>query len=113
MENTIVSRDSIEDMTVFFKVLGDETRLRIVLAIAKEERCVSALSSTLEMTTSAISHQLKYLKYAGLVKSRREGKNVYYSLDDEHVEDIINTALLHTGHIHEEHGPHDEQGRHK
>ena len=89
---------AVEDMTAFFKVLGDETRIRIVLLILDAERCVSDIASSLSMSDSAVSHQLKALKSAGLVKTRRDGKNIYYSLDDEHVNEILSTALAHTEH---------------
>jgi ArsR family transcriptional regulator len=89
---------AVEDMTAFFKVLGDETRMRIVLLISEESRCTGDIAAALNMSDSAVSHQLKALKAAGLVRTRREGKNIYYLLDDEHVNEIISTALAHTEH---------------
>lgn len=89
---------SVEDMTSFFKVLGDETRMRIVLALHEEGSCVGELADKLDMTDSAVSHQLRALRDARLVKARRSGKNVYYSLDDEHVTEIIETAYTHVEH---------------
>ena len=82
----------------FFKVLGDETRMKIINALAHEELCVSDLSAALEMTQSAVSHQLKLLRMAHQVKARREGKSIYYSLDDQHVIDILEEALTHIRH---------------
>ena len=89
---------AVEDMTAFFKVLGDETRMRIVLLISEEARCTGDIAAALNMSDSAVSHQLKALKSAGLVRTRREGKNIYYVLDDEHVNEILSTALAHTEH---------------
>ena len=85
-------------MASFFKVLGDDTRMKIMYAIQNQELCVGNIAEILDMTQSAVSHQLRALKYAGLVKSRRDGKNVYYSLDDEHVVEILAKALIHIRH---------------
>ena len=82
----------------FFKVLGDETRMKIINALAHGELCVSDIAAALEMTQSAVSHQLKLLRMAGQVKARREGKSIYYSLDDQHVIDILEEALIHIRH---------------
>lgn len=79
----------------FFKVMCDSTRMRIMAALDSGEMCVCDLSALLDMTKSAISHQLKVLKDAHLVKSRREGKNVYYSLKDDHVKLIIEMGIEH------------------
>lgn len=78
-----------------FKMLGDPTRLRIVLALGREELCVCDIAALLGMTVSAISHQLRLLKTMRVVKYRRTGKMAYYSLDDEHVEDLIRFAARH------------------
>lgn len=82
------------DLADLFKVFGDTTRIRILYAL-EHEMCVCDIAEVLGMTQSAISHQLKTLKQSKLVKSRREGKTVYYSLDDEHVREIINCGLEH------------------
>lgn len=82
----------------FFKVLGDGTRTKIVCALDKRELCVCDLASLLNMTKSAISHQLAYLKNAKLVKFRRDGKNVFYSLDDGHVKQIVDLTIEHLTH---------------
>lgn len=82
----------------FFKVLGDETRMKIINALSHGELCVSDIAAALEMTQSAVSHQLKLLRMAGQVKARREGKSIYYSLDDQHVIDILDEALTHIRH---------------
>lgn len=79
----------------FFKVLGDSTRSRIICALDENEMCVCDLAVLLNMTKSAISHQLRYLREANIVKNRREGKNVFYSLADDHVKDIFEKGLDH------------------
>lgn len=78
-----------------FKVFGDPTRIRILYALSAQELCVCDIASVLNMTQSAISHQLRILKQMKLVKFRREGKTVYYSLADSHVETILNQGLDH------------------
>lgn len=85
-------------ITSFFKCIADETRVNIIYTIADKEICVNDIAKQLEMSQSAISHQLKVLKKEGFVKTRREGKNIYYSLDDEHVVDLIHTASIHIQH---------------
>ena len=85
----------LDGLTNFFKVLGDKTRTGIVCALDGNELCVCDLAALLGMTKSAISHQLAYLKNAKLVKFRREGKNVFYSLDDDHVTQILQCGLAH------------------
>lgn len=78
-----------------FHILGDPTRLRIAMALAKEELCVCDIAALLGVTDSAISHQLRLLKNLRLVKFRKQGKMVYYSLSDEHIEDLIRVAARH------------------
>jgi DNA-binding transcriptional ArsR family regulator len=78
-----------------FGVLSDPTRLNIVVALSKEELCVCDIAALLGMTDSAISHQLRVLKNLRLVKYWKKGKMAYYSLDDEHIEDLIRIALRH------------------
>ncbi len=82
----------------FFKVVGNETRMKILCTIAHDEVCVDDIAENVNMTKSAVSHQLKILKEEGLVKSRRDGKNIFYSLDDQHVVDIIDIAFIHIEH---------------
>lgn len=84
-----MSEEKIEDLAELFKVFGDSTRIRILFALFESEFCVCDLAATLNMTQSAISHQLKILKQSKLVKSRREGKSIFYSLADDHVRTII------------------------
>lgn len=85
-------------MAELFKVFGDYTRIKIIYALFKKELCVCDIAEVLGMSQSSISHQLRVLKSARLVKFRKEGKVVYYSLDDEHVGNILNTGLSHVEH---------------
>lgn len=96
-----VSAEKLQSLTAFFKVIGDGTRMRILVALLQGELCVCALAELLEMELSAVSHQLRVLRQADLVRSRREGKTVYYALADAHVEQIIHMGL---DHINEERG---------
>ncbi|AEJ61056.1 regulatory protein ArsR [Spirochaeta thermophila DSM 6578] len=85
----------IDEMASFFRMMGDPTRIRILSLLFDEELCVHTLADRLEMTQSAVSHQLALLKHAWLVRSRREGKHVYYSLADEHVKQVYELAREH------------------
>ena len=87
--------EKLFELADLFKVLGDSTRVRILSALFQSEMCVCDISALLDMTQSAISHQLRVLKQARLVKNRREGKVVYYSLDDEHVMSIFEQGINH------------------
>lgn len=78
-----------------FKALGDYTRVRILFALSVGELCVCALAEVLEMSQSAISHQLRLLRAAKLVRYRKEGKNVFYALDDNHVRNLVAQGLDH------------------
>ena len=88
--------DSIFRLTEFFKILGDPTRLKILSCLLISEMCVNDLAVFLDMTASAISHQLRVLKQAKLVKSRRDGKLIYYSPNDFHINEILNAGFEHT-----------------
>ncbi len=85
------------DLAELFKVFGDSTRLRILFALFEEEICVCDLAEKLEMTQSNVSHQLKVLKTSKLIKARRDGKQIYYSLADNHVRTIIDQGREHVG----------------
>ncbi len=87
--------DPIYEVSELFKVFGDSTRSRIICALSIEEMCVNDLSATLTMTQSAVSHQLRILREARLVKSRKQGRVVYYSLNDEHISQIFAMAFDH------------------
>ncbi len=93
--NELPDEDALYDLAELFKVFGDSTRIRILFALFETELCVCDLSEALDMTQSAISHQLQILRTNKLVKSRRDGKQVYYSLADEHVVTIIAQGLNH------------------
>ncbi len=83
------------DLAELFRVFGDTTRMRILYALSENELCVCAIADLLKMQQSAISHQLRILKQARLVKGRREGKTVFYSLADDHVKGIIEQGMEH------------------
>ena len=86
---------TLYDLSDFFKILGDSTRISILFAIDGEPMCVCDIANLLGMTKSAVSHQLKILRQSYLVTDRKSGKNVYYTLADDHVRDIIEKALDH------------------
>ncbi len=94
-QKAIHDEETLHGLTETFQVLSDSTRLKIVLALAKQELCVCDLAALLKVTDSAISHQLRLLKNLRLVKHRRDGKMAYYSLVDEHIEDLIRVAIRH------------------
>ncbi|MCR4944669.1 MAG: metalloregulator ArsR/SmtB family transcription factor [Clostridium sp.] len=95
ISETIPSDEVLYDLAEFFKVFGDSTRIKIICALFKSEMCVCDLAALLNVSQSAISHQLRTLKIARLVRYRREGKVVYYSLDDEHIKHIFDEGLRH------------------
>lgn len=95
VKKSMPEEEVLYDLAEVFKVFGDSTRIKILWALLESEMCVCDLSVLLNMTQSAISHQLRVLKQARLVKYRKSGKIVYYSLDDEHVEGIIHQGLIH------------------
>ncbi len=95
VEKQIPDEDLLYDVAELFKVFGDSTRIRILSALLSNELCVCDICSLLNMTKSAVSHQLRILRQTKLVKNRRSGKEIYYSLDDDHVASIINLALEH------------------
>ncbi len=86
---------TLYDLSDFFKILGDSTRVSILFAIDGEPMCVCDIANLLGMTKSAVSHQLKILRQSDLVTYRKSGKNVFYTLADDHVRDIIEKALEH------------------
>ncbi|MCI8490400.1 MAG: helix-turn-helix transcriptional regulator [Lachnospiraceae bacterium] len=89
VNETMPEETELYDLAELFKVFGDSTRIRILFVLFEAEVCVCDLAAALHMTQSAISHQLRILKQNKLVKSRREGKSVFYSLADSHVRTII------------------------
>lgn len=95
VKERIPSDQILSNLSSLFKIIGDPTRVKILYSISEHELCVCDISVLLNMSNSAISHQLKVLKNARIVKNRREGKNVYYSLDDEHINQIFSMGLIH------------------
>lgn len=87
--------DLLMDLADFFKVFSDSTRVRILVALSEDTMCVCDIACLLNMTKSSISHQLRILRQANLVKTRKKGKNVYYTLKDDHVKEIISVGLEH------------------
>ena len=98
MEKKDIEETELYDLAELFKVFGDSTRIRILFELFEAEVCVCDLAEARNMTQSAISHQLKILKQSKLVKSRREGKSIIYSLDDDHVRSIIAQGREHIEH---------------
>ena len=95
---SIPEKDTMEHIADLFKGFADPTRVHILYLLAQGERCVSDIAEGVQISQSAISHQLRMLKQMHLIKYRREGKNVLYSLDDDHVKIILETGLEHVTH---------------
>ena len=95
VNRTMPEETELYDLAELFKIFGDSTRIRILFVLFESEVCVCDLAAVLNMTQSAISHQLRILKQSRLVKSRREGKSVFYSLADEHVIRILSQGMEH------------------
>ena len=95
VNETLPEETELYDLAELFKVFGDSTRIRILFVLFEAEVCVCDLAKALNMTQSAISHQLRILTQNKLVKSRREGKSIFYSLADDHVRTIINQGREH------------------
>ena len=89
---------TIEDMSNFFKILGEPTRIKILNTLDNNEMCVCDIANVLNMTKSTISHQLNILRINNIVRNKKNGKEVYYTLDDEHVKEVFEIALSHIGH---------------
>ncbi|MFZ5975435.1 MAG: ArsR/SmtB family transcription factor [Bacillota bacterium] len=95
VKEAMPDEESLYELAELFKVFGDSTRIRILCALFEAEMCVCDIAALLNMTQSAISHQLRVLKQARLVRYRREGKIVFYALDDEHIKQIFDQGLTH------------------
>jgi ArsR family transcriptional regulator, lead/cadmium/zinc/bismuth-responsive transcriptional repressor len=91
----IHDNETLMGLSEIFKMLGDITRLKICLALSRHELCVSDIAKVLDLTESAVSHQLRIMKAMRLVTYRREGKMTYYMLDDEHIEELIQMGVKH------------------
>ena len=94
-KQTMLDNKSLNKISAIFKILSDSTRIKIINVLEKNELCVCDISNILNMTKSAVSHQLKNLRTYNLVKSRKVGKEVWYSLSDEHISKIFNISLEH------------------
>ena len=95
VQTKLPDEEQLYDLAELYKVFGDSTRIKILYVLFESEMCVCDIAQLLNMSQSAISHQLRVLKQSRLVKFRREGKTVFYSLNDRHVEQIINQGMEH------------------
>lgn len=95
IENILPEEETLYDLAEFYKVFADSTRIKILYVLLKSEMCVCDLSQVLGVSQSAVSHQLRMLKQMKLVKFRRDGKTVYYSLSDHHIESILSQGIEH------------------
>ena len=95
VKNVMPQDDLIYDLAEFYKVFADSTRMKIIYALMENELCVCDIAAIVGTTQSAISHQLRILKQAKLVKYKKDGKAVYYSLDDEHIAEIVKKGREH------------------
>ena len=93
--NELPDDELIADLSDMFKIFGDQTRVKILMALESGEMCVCDIAAVMDMSQSAISHQLRVLKQSNIVKARREGKVVYYSISDDHVKEIFDMAMVH------------------
>ncbi len=100
--NKMPKDDLFYEIAEFFKLLGDTTRAKILFALDQNEMCVCDIANVLSMTKSSISHQLSALRKSGIVKSRKAGKEVYYTLDDNHVKGLFELGIEHIEHKKEE-----------
>lgn len=100
IKNIMPEEEKLYDLAEFFKVFGDTTRVKIICVLFESEMCVCDIAEVLNMTQSAVSHQLRVLKNSRLAKFRKEGKSVYYSLDDDHVRNIFKQGFDHINHKH-------------
>ncbi len=98
VKKNLESDDLLKNVADFFKAFSDGTRLKIVSMLLEEEMCVCDIANVLNMTHSSVSHQLRFLRQLRVVKNRKEGKVVYYSLDDDHVRNILGQGIEHLRH---------------
>lgn len=98
VKERMISEDTSDAAADIFKALGDATRVKMIYALMQQELCVHDLTQVLDMGQSAVSHQLRYLRNLRIVKRRKEGKIVFYSLDDDHIEQILRLTLRHLEH---------------
>ena len=95
IELQLPPEEELQDLADFFKVFGDATRLKILNVLLCSEMCVQDIATAIEMSESAVSHQLRVLKQMDLVKNRRDGKTIFYKLADTHISTILSTGLEH------------------
>lgn len=95
IEHGMPQESVMQELADFYKVFGDPTRIKILCALFQSESCVCCLAEAVGMSQSAVSHQLRVLKQMKLVKNKREGKTVYYSLADAHIQSILNQGMEH------------------
>ncbi|MCX7569843.1 metalloregulator ArsR/SmtB family transcription factor [Tumebacillus sp. DT12] len=93
-----LAEDQVRDVAAIFQAMGDPTRVRILHALVQSEMCVCDLAAVLEMTQSAVSHQLRNLRNLRIIKRRKEGRVAYYNIDDEHIKTLFETGLHHVSH---------------
>ncbi len=98
LKNRLLDKSTVLGLADIFKALGDQTRVQIIFALSMQELCVCDLAALLEMSQSAISHQLRVLRNLRIVKFRKEGKIVYYSIDDNHIVNLFTEGLEHVKH---------------
>ena len=98
IRQSLPEEEELYDLADVFRVFGDSTRIKILYTLYTSELCVADIAEVLQMTQSAVSHQLRILKDAKLVKFRRDGKTIYYSLDDDHVATILSIGTEHLEH---------------
>ncbi len=94
----MLPQDLFDKLAEFFKIIGDTTRTKILFALDQNEMCVCDIANVVGMSKSSVSHQLAILRNSGIVKYRREGKEVYYTLDDEHVKQVFEVGIEHIEH---------------
>jgi len=99
LEDASMDWETASQLSEIFQAMSDPTRLRIISLLSRHELCVCDIAAALNMTQSAISHQLRVLRLADLVKFRKEGRITWYSLDDEHVESLFQQGISHIGHV--------------
>lgn len=95
VKKTLINEEVLYDVAELFKAFADTTRIKIISILKEEELCVGAISELINVSQSAVSHQLRALKNAKIVKPRRKGKQIFYSLDDEHIKRIYDMGLEH------------------
>lgn len=95
VKSGMLEKEQFEKLSMFFKAICDETRIKILYSLSRSKMCVCDLAALLDMSVSAISHQLRVLRQAELVKSEKQGKVVYYMLSDDHVNTVFSNALEH------------------